>query len=511
MIPVKWYISIMLFAGAVTFVYGIANGDIKTILGSFLFTGIGGGAYLLYRKPRIGTISIPKASQQINEVLQSPPVILQREVETPVEPLVKPDPVSADSSFSKAGDCLPLPLKSENPPNKVDQRNWAWLISIGVVLSLCIVGTVIYAYSSNKASTLGQAGGNSAGISKALLDEAKAGDAAAQTSIGRAYWQGTGVPKDYVQAVYWLRKAAEQGNPGAQLGLGIIYDGELEEVKDVPQDQAQAALWLRKAAEQGNGIAEYLLGHLYASGRGVPQDYVQAVAWYLKAAEHGEMKSRAESELGRLYAHGLGVALDYSQAAIWYRKAAGQGDSDAELGLGTLYSRGSGVPKDNVIAASWFLKSADHGNADAQMLLGILYGSGTGVSKDYEKAAVWYHKAADQGNDLAQYNLATLYVSGQGVPQDYGQAAAWCRKAAEQGNTDAQTALGGFYEGGRGVEQSYVEAYYWFNIAVAGSKGEEREKLVSARDYAATKLTSTDLSQAQTRATDWFTAHPVQR
>jgi len=67
LIPVKWYISIMLFAGAVTFVYGIATADMHTILGSFLFTGIGGIAYLLYRKPRIGAISVPKTNQKVNE------------------------------------------------------------------------------------------------------------------------------------------------------------------------------------------------------------------------------------------------------------------------------------------------------------------------------------------------------------------------------------------------------------------------------------------------------------
>ena len=50
MIPVNWYMSIMLIAGVVTFVYGLATGDIKTILGSFLFTGIGGVVYFVYRR-----------------------------------------------------------------------------------------------------------------------------------------------------------------------------------------------------------------------------------------------------------------------------------------------------------------------------------------------------------------------------------------------------------------------------------------------------------------------------
>lgn len=50
MIPVKWYAVIMLGAGAVTFLYGLANGDMKVVLGSFLFTGIGGLAYYSHKR-----------------------------------------------------------------------------------------------------------------------------------------------------------------------------------------------------------------------------------------------------------------------------------------------------------------------------------------------------------------------------------------------------------------------------------------------------------------------------
>ena len=35
--------------------------------------------------------------------------------------------------------------------------------------------------------------------------------------------KGEGVPKDYKQAVYWFRKAADQGNAGAQYNLGAMY------------------------------------------------------------------------------------------------------------------------------------------------------------------------------------------------------------------------------------------------------------------------------------------------
>ena len=50
MIPVKWYIAVMVGAGVVMFLYGIGTGEIRTIFGSFLFLGIGGGFYFANRK-----------------------------------------------------------------------------------------------------------------------------------------------------------------------------------------------------------------------------------------------------------------------------------------------------------------------------------------------------------------------------------------------------------------------------------------------------------------------------
>ena len=40
------------------------------------------------------------------------------------------------------------------------------------------------------------------------------------------YRQGHGVPQDYAQAAVWYRKAAEQGDAGAQFNLGTMcYSG----------------------------------------------------------------------------------------------------------------------------------------------------------------------------------------------------------------------------------------------------------------------------------------------
>ena len=50
-------------------------------------------------------------------------------------------------------------------------------------------------------------------IDSEILRKAEQGDAEAQNSIGDCYYFGNGVQQDYKQAVYWFRKAAEQGNP----------------------------------------------------------------------------------------------------------------------------------------------------------------------------------------------------------------------------------------------------------------------------------------------------------
>jgi hypothetical protein len=65
------------------------------------------------------------------------------------------------------------------------------------------------------------------------------------------YYKGEGVPQDSSQAVYWYRKAVEQGDASAQYNLGVMYyKGE-----GVPQDTKQAVYWWQKAAVQGQGKA----------------------------------------------------------------------------------------------------------------------------------------------------------------------------------------------------------------------------------------------------------------
>lgn len=102
-----------------------------------------------------------------------------------------------------------------------------------------------------------------------------------------------------------LQRAADAGNPAAQVALGDRHRQHGKAGKDEP---AIAATLYRRAAEQG-----------YAPG---------------------------EVALGKAYRLGQGLALDKAEAAYWYRQAARQHDPDGKLLYGIALLGGEGVTQD---------------------------------------------------------------------------------------------------------------------------------------------------------------------
>jgi TPR repeat protein len=87
---------------------------------------------------------------------------------------------------------------------------------------------------------------------------------------------GKGVPKDYVEAVRWYRKSAEQGDAKAQYSLCDMY----HEGQGLPQDDLEAARWVPKSCRAGQ---RYGAGRARISAitRGAicPQDLGEGEAW----------------------------------------------------------------------------------------------------------------------------------------------------------------------------------------------------------------------------------------
>jgi uncharacterized protein len=77
------------------------------------------------------------------------------------------------------------------------------------------------------------------------------GDANAEALLGRAYYEGVGVPRNYATALEWLNKSVAQGNADGMFFLGLMY----EHGRGVNQDIPKALDLFDRAASKGQGYA----------------------------------------------------------------------------------------------------------------------------------------------------------------------------------------------------------------------------------------------------------------
>jgi TPR repeat protein len=274
-------------------------------------------------------------------------------------------------------------------------------VSLGTVLVQAALGVALadITFSESQRRTLIAAARalTPADFSRATRD-AQAGSVESQLMVAVVYSTGGAVPRDPVQAVQWLEKAAEQGHPMALDGLGVYYArGE-----GVAHDDAKAIALTTRAGEMGYGPAQNRLGVAYQLGDAVPRDPAAAVAWYRKAAEQGY--TAAQHNLAKAYDNGLGVPVDHVEAAAWLRAAAKRNDANAQFDLAMAYHNGEGVTKSLNLCEYWLQKASDQGHAASTFYLGMLIGERERFAQDAADRYLW--QSATQGYALAALALA---------------------------------------------------------------------------------------------------------
>jgi cell division septation protein DedD len=108
---------------------------------------------------------------------------------------------------------------------------------------------------------------------------AEKGDADAEFNLGQAYRLGRGVPINLAAAKTWFERAAGQGHIDAQTTLGLLLFQS--------GDQPEALKWLKKAADQGEPRALLVYGTALVNGDSVTQDPVLGYAYVSRAAAQG--------------------------------------------------------------------------------------------------------------------------------------------------------------------------------------------------------------------------------
>lgn len=173
--------------------------------------------------------------------------------------------------------------------------------------------------------------------------------------LGDCYWYGKGVEQDLAEALKWQEKAAHQGDDSVQYDLAVDLAYRLH-----PPNYERAVYWFRRAADQGHIDAQVKIGFMYSKGLGVEQDYVQAVDWFMRAASRNNMN--AINNLGDAYYYGLGVEQDYAEAFRYLSQAAMMGQPDALFLGGTMLTTGLGVRKNTRKGKSWIRRAAEAGH-----------------------------------------------------------------------------------------------------------------------------------------------------
>ena len=278
--------------------------------------------------------------------------------------------------------------------------------------------------------------------------------------------------------------------------------------KGAPQDLAQSLYWYRKAADHGDPIAQVQLGFFYCKGIGVERDPVEAAKWFARAIGTGS--PTAKLDLAVLYLRGTGVPHDTELALQFLDELARKGDTRAEAYLGIIYQNGYGVAPDPAAAEKWFLKAAKGNGPEGEFGMGVLYSATPQHEHDFHKAIEFMRRSAQAGYVPAMHSLGVLLLDHPEVPQGQpDEALTMLRRAAEAGCWRASAALALLFRDGRSVPQDAGESLRWLTIAVRQGGAEAESFLGSELTRSRRLLTVDKQDRVAQSAQIWLADHPA--
>ena len=126
-----------------------------------------------------------------------------------------------------------------------------WLAVVGLIS----LGSLLPIWSqpfSDTADTIVAANANPDKTLQDLRRKASSGHLHEELELAGDYYIGKGVARDIVQAAYWYKKAADQGDPGAQVEIGYFYLTGT----GVKQDDAEALRWFDHFRSHGKSCED---------------------------------------------------------------------------------------------------------------------------------------------------------------------------------------------------------------------------------------------------------------
>jgi TPR repeat protein len=165
---------------------------------------------------------------------------------------------------------------------------------------------------------------------------------------------------------------AFRGHPRDQYALGLLRQSGRG---FLARDPAKAATWFRKAADQGDPDAQLALARACLQGEGVPRNPAEAQRLALASATTGNTEALLlAGDLLKVQDPARSQAL-YDRARSVLEGQAGRGEAQAMLTLGLLHLQGQGVPVNPVESYAWMLAADRRGLPPLQRVLLVLTGN----------------------------------------------------------------------------------------------------------------------------------------
>lgn len=211
-------------------------------------------------------------------------------------------------------------------------------------------------------------------------------------------WQNLAIEDFYIK--YPQSILAHEFNDEALKNVGSKYYFEKKYLEALP--------WLRRAANLENGYANYLLGFMYSKGQGVDKDEAKGFEYFLKGAEQGDVNAMFRA--GHSYRFGWGTSGNIVSAREWYQKAANAGNVEALLEMGDSYYSGSN-PGEIIEWFEKFLNKEGKLNERQMEELGLSYY----YNKQYQKSLEWLIKACNEGQRNREVGLFIRAIYSKGL------------------------------------------------------------------------------------------------
>ncbi|MCR9096619.1 MAG: hypothetical protein NXI30_20545 [bacterium] len=238
-------------------------------------------------------------------------------------------------------------------------------------------------------------------------------------------------------------------------------------------DTEEAEAFLERAAERGDPLAQLDLGLVYARGSDDAHERARAVELFQSVASNETasrtLRNAAEAELAAIL---LDPSLGHyapDEARRMLEGGVARGSAPARHALAKIYELGRGVPVDARKAARLYERNVEEGFAPSISALGVLHANGTGVLLDDPKAVRLYRRAAELGDREGQFNLGWRYQLGKGAVRSRRRAIELYELAAAQGHPGARVRAGEvLWLLDRGAETD-ARALRWLELAGASS------------------------------------------